>query len=706
MIIDNLNKNDNELIGNIKEYKASIDIKDIDFITTLLTSNLYSKPEESFLREIVSNAWDSQVEAGTTDIPILVKVDSDYIIIRDFGTGISSQKMEDIYCKIGSSTKRDSNNYIGAFGIGKYAPLACSNTVFLTSYYNKKMYDYIMIKNGNTITTNLVNTLDTEELNGFSVKINIKSEKISPYLNTLMAFPNIYIDYKNYNYLNTLKIKKYKTFSVYSYNTFNYKILLGNVMYPLDNTKISSKYKNFINSIYNKNFLIHFNIGDLDITPNREEIIYNEKSIKTIEKRLDECIEETNSYIDNVKIKKITKLKDIGSNKYFYDFLDNTVGTFSTATSIDYAPIYSYYNHNINSGLVYKIRARVEIPKAIIDYGTIKTSSKHYWNDYLDAFNSILIVPHSTKLSVSLKEYLINNNANNRIVILQFFDNIINEKIQYLKSITTDKNESDYYLKIFDLWLEKEIKPKLKYIDFSTDSDYIKFKEDRKLSLKENKKEDKKPFKLHVYSEYYKNVIDAKGKTELIKSLKRFKKGIYLDLESTTDYSHTRISQLLKLQHVAVSAPTYEYIRKLNLKCIVTKEDLFKSKFLLKLKTLSENMIWSEYIDWLPITVKNLYNNYREFYESNKYANLLFDLRHIGFNCSKEDCEVKNTLDYIKDKLKLITNIKNKYKPSGYPQLIFMLIKKKSMLLNTEAYDLMNNDPFIKFIKYGEDNQN
>ena len=132
MIIDNLNKNNTELIGDIKEYKASIDVKDIDFITTLLTSNLYSKPEESFLREIVSNAWDSHKEAGTTDIPILVKVDSDYIIIRDFGTGISPQKMEDIYCKIGSSTKRDSNDYIGAFGIGKFASLACSNTVFLT----------------------------------------------------------------------------------------------------------------------------------------------------------------------------------------------------------------------------------------------------------------------------------------------------------------------------------------------------------------------------------------------------------------------------------------------------------------------------------------------------------------------------------------------------------------------------------------------
>lgn len=104
-----------EVIGDIQEFKTGIDPKNLEFITTLLSSNLYSHPEQSFIREIISNAWDSQVEAGTTDIPVLVKIDfvNRSVTIRDFGTGLSPERFKTIFCNIGSSTKRDSNDYIG-----------------------------------------------------------------------------------------------------------------------------------------------------------------------------------------------------------------------------------------------------------------------------------------------------------------------------------------------------------------------------------------------------------------------------------------------------------------------------------------------------------------------------------------------------------------------------------------------------------------
>lgn len=110
-----------EYLGDVQENRVGIDKSNLDFITTLLTSNLYSKPLESFLRETVANAYDSHVEAGTEE-PILLLIEdaSGYktyrISIRDYGVGVSPERFDKIYRNIGSSTKRESNDYIGMFG--------------------------------------------------------------------------------------------------------------------------------------------------------------------------------------------------------------------------------------------------------------------------------------------------------------------------------------------------------------------------------------------------------------------------------------------------------------------------------------------------------------------------------------------------------------------------------------------------------------
>ena len=120
MIINNQVSHEAEYIGDIQENRVGIDKANIDFITTLLTSNLYSKPFESFLRETIANAYDSHLEAGTDkNIILLFESKNEYsytVSIRDYGTGVSPERFEKIYRNIGSSTKRESNDFIGMFG--------------------------------------------------------------------------------------------------------------------------------------------------------------------------------------------------------------------------------------------------------------------------------------------------------------------------------------------------------------------------------------------------------------------------------------------------------------------------------------------------------------------------------------------------------------------------------------------------------------
>lgn len=136
MIINTNQDPEAQYVGNIKANKVGIDTKNIDFIASLLTTNLYSNPIMSFIRETISNGWDSHIEAGVKQ-PVLVSLYSSVtgeefrknttsswgtrkvpleITIRDFGVGLSPDRFAAIYTNIGSSTKRDSNDFIGAFG--------------------------------------------------------------------------------------------------------------------------------------------------------------------------------------------------------------------------------------------------------------------------------------------------------------------------------------------------------------------------------------------------------------------------------------------------------------------------------------------------------------------------------------------------------------------------------------------------------------
>ena len=296
MIIDSTGSN-KVTIGETQEYKTTIDIENLDFIATLLSSNLYSNPEASFIREIVSNGWDSHVEAGNTNTPLLVRVkrgiDYNYnITIRDYGTGLSKEQFENLFCKIGSSTKRDSNAYLGAFGLGHLSPLAVSKVCYITSYYDGVARLYVMTKSGNNITTNLMSTTNTDEKNGIEITVKGIPEiwKYKDALNRLAFFPNVYID-GSFSEINNIKIKKYKYFTA-SNTVFKDKLLLGNVLYPLDDSILPAECEDFYNAIVNSGIVINFNIGELQVTPNRESIIYNTKTNELIVSRVKEAIAE------------------------------------------------------------------------------------------------------------------------------------------------------------------------------------------------------------------------------------------------------------------------------------------------------------------------------------------------------------------------------------------------------------------------------
>ena len=166
--------------------------------------NLYSDPIGSIVREVTSNCYDAHREKrlkrmGT--IPTTHEDDSKYwyddnkcpqiefqeenvllgignaMIFRDFGIGLSQDRVETIYTMFGNSTKRDNNLQIGGFGIGAKSPFSYTNTFYIIANHNGVKHSYMLYKGNDAFHMDMIKASPTEDLNSTEVIIPIQEDK-------------------------------------------------------------------------------------------------------------------------------------------------------------------------------------------------------------------------------------------------------------------------------------------------------------------------------------------------------------------------------------------------------------------------------------------------------------------------------------------------------------------------------------------------
>lgn len=143
----------------------------------LLFDSLYSKKELAVVRELLCNAWDAHVEAGTAATPIEVHLPSylePWFQIKDYGVGLHPERVGPIYMDYGNSTKTGTNELIGGFGIGSKAPFAFTDSFTVTSRFEGTAYTFsAYIAEDGIPNCMLMGQDPTDEPNGLTVYVPV-----------------------------------------------------------------------------------------------------------------------------------------------------------------------------------------------------------------------------------------------------------------------------------------------------------------------------------------------------------------------------------------------------------------------------------------------------------------------------------------------------------------------------------------------------
>ena len=303
---------------------CTIDAEDMRYVASLLRNN-YSNTRLAVVREVTANALDANLEANSDrqiEIKLPTKMNPTFAV-RDFGGGLSQEDVFGLYSKYGKSTKRTSNNYIGAFGIGKFAPLSYGENFTCVSYNGGMKSSYNIFVNDDD-DTKIVRLFEepSSEPTGLSIEVAVSDDDISKFQEVVQDFFRFFGADEMPKFIGVeedfIKAPEYvlkddndewfflKDDKGY-YNRTSH-VIMGRVSYPLDRGSMSVENYisddgkvNLINQLLSEsNFYIRVPVGSVKLHHSRESLEYNKSTQKEICTQL---LKASNSVQDIAKAK-------------------------------------------------------------------------------------------------------------------------------------------------------------------------------------------------------------------------------------------------------------------------------------------------------------------------------------------------------------------------------------------------------------------
>lgn len=303
----------------------------------ILSDSLYSDKVMAVVRELSTNAYDAHIAAGNKN-PFRVSLPTQAtptFMVRDYGTGLSQEDMEELYTTYGASNKNDSNDFVGCLGLGSKSPFAYTKSFSTISYYNGKKLSYIAAMDESGVPSlNLVSVTNTSEPNGLEISFAVKQHdfheftskskrvfhyfKLKPIIeggvcasinDGSYSHHNVVIEGKGWK-IGRVSPEHTKYPSQHNSPGSGVIAIMGNIAYPVDTSKIIGEdrpdqpdhiqawnrafgkadvdnWKSLVREILDSGLYleIQFGIGELEMDVSREGLQYTKQVIKNLREK-------------------------------------------------------------------------------------------------------------------------------------------------------------------------------------------------------------------------------------------------------------------------------------------------------------------------------------------------------------------------------------------------------------------------------------
>ena len=409
---------------------TSVNIETSPTAVKVLTENLYSNIPLAIVRELCTNAMDANHRANQPPNNFSIHfptVSESYFSVEDHGIGMTKEEVLYVYTTFFKSTKSGDNDNTGMFGLGSKTPLAYTKSFSVVSNCNGVSNAFVETWEDNKMPEISLMASTKTEKTGTKVTVPVKLEDFEDFYRSIIkvclftpGLPNFEnnVDiagvlnpyrYVNHNVMLSSLLDKLKNLNADFNNTYvTYDELpynklcpdkiyleMGNIGYPIaipcvfdEKSEMGMLFLDLsTRNIPSSLFIIHANIGDVDVPPNREVLQWSKKTCAYIK-----------SWLLTFIVKQYKNLDDINERFKFYanctdiKYLDlvyrNKSSIFSDKLG-DFLNFYTKYKDDLqtisqvfihNPVLTFAPSVEIDYKNRLVPYPYIDNLDTNYFN--------------------------------------------------------------------------------------------------------------------------------------------------------------------------------------------------------------------------------------------------------------------------------------------------------------------------------------